>query len=172
MTVVADLQQTVAEAAESVGPSVVGLGRGWGLGSGVVIAAGQVLTNAHAVRRDEVTVRNVLVRLGPPEEIVALESSSARSTSGGFGPAPAEPATTRSPWGAIEIIPTSASKPGILAGVAAAIAEAGISVRQVIVDDPEVSDDPHAFIVTEQPVPERLLPRIRSVDGVKSVVLH
>jgi hypothetical protein len=75
-------------------------------------------------------------------------------------------------WGAIEIIPTSASKPGILAGVATAIAEAGISVRQVIVDDPEVSDDPHAFIVTEQPVPERLLPRIRAVQGVKSVVLH
>jgi len=75
-------------------------------------------------------------------------------------------------WGAIEIIPTSASKPGILAGVATAIAEAGISVRQVIVDDPEVSDDPHAFIVTEQPVPERLLPKIRTVEGVKSVVLH
>jgi|SRR5207249_6876329 len=75
-------------------------------------------------------------------------------------------------WGAIEIIPTSASRPGILAGVANAIAEAGISVRQVIVDDPEVFDDPHAFIVTEQPVPERLLPRIRSVEGVKSVVLH
>ncbi len=75
-------------------------------------------------------------------------------------------------WGAIEIIPTSASKPGILAGVATAIAESGISVRQVIVDDPEVSDDPHAFIVTEQPVPERLLPRIRAVEGVKSVVLH
>ena len=60
----------------------------------------------------------------------------------------------------------------ILAGVAGTIAEAGISVRQVIVDDPEVSDDPHAFIVTEQPVPERLLPRIKAVEGVKSVVLY
>ncbi len=75
-------------------------------------------------------------------------------------------------WGAIEIIPTSASKPGILAGVATAIAEAGVSVRQVIVDDPEIVDDPHAFIITEQPVPERLLPRIKGVDGVKSVVFH
>src|SRR5437879_13856786 len=55
-------------------------------------------------------------------------------------------------WGAIEIIPTSASKPGILAGVATAIAEAGISVRQVIVDDPEVSADPHAFLL---PAPRR-----------------
>ncbi|MGH8650576.1 MAG: hypothetical protein ACREUP_14910, partial [Burkholderiales bacterium] len=75
-------------------------------------------------------------------------------------------------WGAIEIVPTNASKPGILAGVASIIAEAGISVRQVIMDDPEIVDDPHGFIVTEAPVPERLLPRIKMVDGVKSVVLH
>ena len=75
-------------------------------------------------------------------------------------------------WGAIEIVPANASKPGILAGVAAIIAEAGISVRQVIMDDPEIVDDPHGFIVTEAPVPERLLPRIKMVDGVKSVVIH
>jgi serine protease Do len=35
---------------------VVGLGRGWGHGSGVVIAPGRVLTNAHNLRHDEVTV--------------------------------------------------------------------------------------------------------------------
>jgi len=75
-------------------------------------------------------------------------------------------------WGAIEIVPTNASKPGILAGVAVIIAEAGISVRQVVMDDPELVDDPHGFIITEAPVPERLLPRIKQVDGVKSVVLH
>ena len=74
-------------------------------------------------------------------------------------------------WGAIEIVPTSASKPGILAGVAAIIAEAGISVRQVVMDDPDLFDEPKGFIVTESPVPERLLPRIKQVDGVKSVVL-
>lgn len=75
-------------------------------------------------------------------------------------------------WGAIEIVPINASKPGILAGVAAIIAEAGISIRQVVMDDPEIVDDPHGFIVTEAPVPERLLPRIKQVDGVRSVVLH
>ena len=32
MTLVADLQDTIAGAAERVGPSVVGLGRGWGVG--------------------------------------------------------------------------------------------------------------------------------------------
>ena len=50
------LQQAVAEVADRVGPAVVGLGRGWGRGSGVVIAAGQVLTVAHVLRGDEVTV--------------------------------------------------------------------------------------------------------------------
>jgi serine protease Do len=50
------LQDVIASAADRVGPSVVGLGRGWGFGSGVVIAEGQVLTNAHNLRRDEVTV--------------------------------------------------------------------------------------------------------------------
>ena len=56
MTVVAELQETVSGVATRVGPSVVGLGRGWGVGSGVVIADGQVLTNAHNLRGDEVTV--------------------------------------------------------------------------------------------------------------------
>jgi serine protease Do len=42
---------------EKVGPSVVGIGRGWGVGSGVVIAERRVLTNAHVLRRDEATVQ-------------------------------------------------------------------------------------------------------------------
>src|SRR5437879_13897256 len=58
-------------------------------------------------------------------------------------------------WGAIEIIPTSASKPGILAGVASAIAEAGVSVRQVIVDDPDESHHRPAFRGHAQPAPGR-----------------
>jgi serine protease Do len=56
MDAVTTLKGTIAGAAERVGPSVVGLGRGWGHGSGVVIADGQVLTSAHNLRREEVTV--------------------------------------------------------------------------------------------------------------------
>jgi serine protease Do len=56
MNTVQTLQDTIAGVAERVGPSVVGLGRGWGHGSGVVIAQGQVLTSAHNLRREEVTV--------------------------------------------------------------------------------------------------------------------
>ena len=56
MSVLAELSSSVASVAERVGPSVVGLGRGWGRGSGVVIDDGVVLTNAHNLRGDEVTV--------------------------------------------------------------------------------------------------------------------
>jgi serine protease Do len=56
MSVLAEIETSVTEIAESAGAAVVGLGRGWGVGSGVVIAPGQVLTNAHNLRHDEVQV--------------------------------------------------------------------------------------------------------------------
>ena len=55
MSVIEELQTAVATVAEGVGPSIVGIGRGT-RGSGVVIAEGKVLTNAHNLRGDEVTV--------------------------------------------------------------------------------------------------------------------
>jgi serine protease Do len=54
--VLAALQQAVADTAARVGPAVVGIGRGWGRGSGVVVAPGQVLTVAHVLRGEEVAV--------------------------------------------------------------------------------------------------------------------
>src|SRR4051795_12792597 len=56
MPVLEEVTQVVRSAAEQVGPAVVGLGRGWGRGSGVVIAEGSVLTTAHNLRGDQVTV--------------------------------------------------------------------------------------------------------------------
>ena len=51
-----DLSSSIRAAADRVGPAVVGLGRGWGRGSGVVVGAGRVLTNAHDLRGEEVSV--------------------------------------------------------------------------------------------------------------------
>lgn len=56
MNAVEDLQATIAHAVERVGPAVVGLGRGWHSGSGVVSSEGNVLTAAHNIRGDEITV--------------------------------------------------------------------------------------------------------------------
>lgn len=55
MSAIEELQAAVASVAERVGPSIVGIGRG-SRGSGIVLAPGKVLTNAHNLRGDEVTV--------------------------------------------------------------------------------------------------------------------
>ena len=56
MAVLEELQSVIGGAAERLGQSVVGLGRGWSLGSGTIVGDNRVLTNAHNLRRDEVTV--------------------------------------------------------------------------------------------------------------------
>jgi S1-C subfamily serine protease len=56
MSVLDELQEQVQTAARQVGPAVVGIGTRRALGSGVVVAAGKVLTNAHNVRGGEATV--------------------------------------------------------------------------------------------------------------------
>ena len=56
MSVLTELQESVVAVAGAVGPSVVGIGSRI-RGSGVVVADGRVLTNAHNLRGGEVTVR-------------------------------------------------------------------------------------------------------------------
>ena len=56
MTALADLGREIGEIAERIGPSVVGIGNRWRGGSGVVIGENRVLTNAHNLHGDEVSV--------------------------------------------------------------------------------------------------------------------
>jgi serine protease Do len=56
MQVLDELHSAVRTIAESVGPSVAGLGRGWGRGSAVIVAPNRLLTNAHVLRGEEVAV--------------------------------------------------------------------------------------------------------------------
>ena len=56
MAALAELGSEIAEIAEKVGPSVVGIGNRWRGGSGIVIGANRILTNAHNLHGDEVTI--------------------------------------------------------------------------------------------------------------------
>ena len=56
MAVLEDIGARIGALGEGLGPSIVGLARGSGRGSGVVIGDGRVLTAAHAVRDDEVAL--------------------------------------------------------------------------------------------------------------------
>ncbi len=74
--------------------------------------------------------------------------------------------------GVIEIIPTNASQPGILSGVSAVIARNGLSIRQAIVEDPDFTETPRLFVVTENRVPGELIPVLQDVAGVRGVTVY
>jgi len=56
MAMLDELQTSIARVAQAAGPAVVRVGGGWRGGSGVVVASGYVLTNAHNLRSDSPTV--------------------------------------------------------------------------------------------------------------------
>ncbi len=56
MAIFDEIQANIRQLADGAGPSVVGIEQRWGVGSGIVLADGRVLTNAHNVRGDQVTV--------------------------------------------------------------------------------------------------------------------
>jgi len=56
MTILDEVGASIRQLAESAGASVVGVGQRRGAGSGIVLGKGQVLTNAHNVHGDQLTV--------------------------------------------------------------------------------------------------------------------
>jgi serine protease Do len=56
MAILDEIQASIVRLADTAGSSVVGIGQRWGVGSGVVLGPGRILTNAHNVRGDQVTV--------------------------------------------------------------------------------------------------------------------
>lgn len=73
-------------------------------------------------------------------------------------------------YGAIEIIPTDAASKGIIAGVARIIADSGISIRQIIAEDP-MFENAETTIITEKPLPRELIDEMLRVPGVRKVTV-
>jgi serine protease Do len=56
MTILDEIGVSIRQLAKGAGASAVGIGQRWGAGSGIVLGEGRILTNAHNVRGDQVTV--------------------------------------------------------------------------------------------------------------------
>ncbi|MFC6725762.1 amino acid-binding protein [Halobium palmae] len=67
----------------------------------------------------------------------------------------------------IEVV--AADEHGIVAAVTELLADEDIGIRQIISDDPEFSDDPKLYIITDDPVPGDLLVAIRDLPFVRKV---
>ncbi|MDD2411265.1 MAG: regulator of amino acid metabolism, contains ACT domain protein [Candidatus Methanomethylophilaceae archaeon] len=69
----------------------------------------------------------------------------------------------------IEIVPSDATMPGILADVASVIYSAGLSVRQAVVDDNGERKDSQLIIVVDGQIPAELIPLLRKCRGVSGI---
>ncbi|MEK6919870.1 MAG: amino acid-binding protein [Thermoproteota archaeon] len=74
--------------------------------------------------------------------------------------------------GVVEITADDPKKVGILAGAAGLLAEAGISIRQALVDDPDLDPDPKLVLITGRTVPGTIIPELLKIDGVVKVSVY
>ncbi|MDR0523008.1 MAG: regulator of amino acid metabolism, contains ACT domain protein [Candidatus Methanoplasma sp.] len=72
----------------------------------------------------------------------------------------------------LEIVPTDARMPGILACITDLIYRKGLTVRQAVVDDPGDREESHLMVVVDGEIPAEILPAIRDCKGVASVMLR
>lgn len=75
-------------------------------------------------------------------------------------------------FGVVEITPVDARMPGILAAAASVIAQRNISIRQAIVDDPELTPEPRLTLITETKVPGEIIPELLKIKGVQKVSVY
>jgi len=74
--------------------------------------------------------------------------------------------------GVVEITPENARIPGILAKSATILAERNISIRQAIVDDPELSPEPKLTLIAETKIPGELVPKFLKIKGVEKISVY
>ncbi len=74
--------------------------------------------------------------------------------------------------GVVEITPTNAASPGILSNSAVVLNKAGLSIRQAIVDDPELSPEPKLTFIVERKIPGELIPELLKISGVAKVSVY
>jgi predicted regulator of amino acid metabolism with ACT domain len=74
--------------------------------------------------------------------------------------------------GVVEITPVDARIPGILANSAMILAKNSLSIRQAIVDDPELSPEPKLSLIVEKKIPGELIPKFLKINGVVKISVY
>ncbi|MBP1988358.1 amino acid-binding protein [Halolamina salifodinae] len=69
----------------------------------------------------------------------------------------------------VRVEPTDADADGIVARVTSLVADEGVSIRQVLSDDPEFADEPTLYIVLDTEPSGDLLKAIRDLPHVRAV---
>ncbi|RLM96419.1 ACT domain-containing protein [Haloarcula sp. Atlit-7R] len=72
---------------------------------------------------------------------------------------------------AVTVTVRAADESGIVSTVTSAIADRGISIRQVLSEDPEFTDEPKLYVITDEELPGDLINEIRRLAFVRTIEL-
>ena len=71
----------------------------------------------------------------------------------------------------LTVEPNDAERPGIVAEVTGLLADRGISIRQTVTEDPEFTDDPRLYVITDEALPGDLINELREMAFVRTIEL-
>jgi predicted regulator of amino acid metabolism with ACT domain len=74
--------------------------------------------------------------------------------------------------GVVEITVEDPHKSGIIADAAQIFSELGISIRQALVDDPELAPEPKLVLIGDKAIPGEIIPRLLKIQGVTMVSVY
>ena len=61
---------------------------------------------------------------------------------------------------------------GILSNATMILNKAGLSIRQAIVDDPELSPEPKLTLIVEKKIPGELFPELLKIPGIAKISVY
>ncbi|SIS10731.1 amino acid-binding protein [Natronorubrum thiooxidans] len=72
----------------------------------------------------------------------------------------------------LTITPADAERKGIVAGITGTLADHDISIRQTISEDPEFTDEPRLYLITDQELPGEVITAIRDLEFVRKIEIQ
>ena len=72
----------------------------------------------------------------------------------------------------LTITPGDAERKGIVAGITGLLADHDISIRQTISEDPEFTDEPRLYLITDQELPGEAITEIRDLEFVRKIEIQ
>ncbi|ELY45250.1 hypothetical protein [Natronorubrum sulfidifaciens] len=72
----------------------------------------------------------------------------------------------------LTITPADAERKGIVAAITGLLAEHDISIRQTISEDPEFTDEPRLYLITDQELSGEAITAIRTLEFVRKIEIQ
>ena len=74
-------------------------------------------------------------------------------------------------YSVITVLPKNANERGIVGAAVRVLSDNDLSIRQIFVTDPQLSEEPKLVVIVEEPLPVGVIEKIRGLPQVKQVII-